>query len=325
MIRVAVLFLLVVITLGSAYYLVVQRHPQQVAQSHLLLGGLAAESQSLSKITIENAQGTLFAARKDSEQWLATHLDSVMRFPVDVEKLSAFVSALTQARIIEPKTAKASQYPLLGVEPVTQPDSQSTLITLASPTKQWRVLIGNLASSGLGRYVREPSQQQSYLINEAVSLPLTPNEWLMPDVIDAGLNTLQSVTIDSDPAFTLFREADGNWQLSENKLPLAYPGVLVHTLNDIVNFEYETVSPLIEQPSPDRLVRTIDISASDDKSLRLSIYNRPREEGYILILSGDLIDASMLEWQYGLTDFQARGLLSSKGDLLQQPQTPPGR
>lgn len=321
MTRVAMLFLLVLVTLGAAYYLVFERHAEQSTQSHLLLGGLAAQSQSLSQITIENSDGTLFRAQRNGEQWLATHLDTAMTFPVDVEQLASFVSALTQARIIEPKTSKAGRYALLGVEPVTQPGAQSTLLTIATETQQWRVLIGNLASSGLGRYVREPTQQKSYLIDESLTLPLTPYEWLLPDVIDAGLSTLASIVIDSDPAFTLSKGADGNWQLSENKLPLAYPGVLAHTLNDIVNFEYDSVQPLVKEPAAKTLARTIDITAEDSRTLRMAIY-RNNEDGYLLTLKGDLLSSSLTEWQFRLTDFQARGLLSAKADLLQQPVAP---
>ncbi len=323
MTRVVILFLLVIVTLGAGYYLIVEHHPEQTSQSHLLLGGLASQSNSLTQITIENTEGPLFKARREGEQWLATHLDSVMTFPVDVETLAGFVSALSQAHIIEPKTAKASRYALLGVEPVTQPGAQSTLLTIATGTQQWRVVLGNLASSGLGRYTREPSQQQSYLIDETLPLPLTPYEWLLPDVIDAGLTTLKSIVIDNDPAFTLYKDTDGNWQLSENKLPLAYPGVLAHTLNDIVNFEYDSVAPLINVPAAVQLRRTIDITAEDGKLLTMTLYQMDDDEGgYSLLLTGDLVAASLTEWMFRLTDFQARGLLTPKAELLQQPGSP---
>ena len=323
MTRVVILFLLVVVTLGAAYYLVFERHPDQTTESHLLLGGLASQSTKLTQVTVENAEGTLFKARREDEQWLATHLDSVMTFPVDVQKLAEFVSALTQAHIIEPKTAKASRYSLLGVEPVTQPGAQSTLLTIATDTQQWRVVIGNLASSGMGRYAREPSQQQSYLIDEVLSLPLTPYEWLLPDVINAGLSGLASIVIDNDPAFTLFKGSEGDWQLSENKLPLAYPGVLAHTLNDIVNFEYDSIEPLIETPAESQLRRTISITGEDGRVLTLRLYQmEDADGGYALTLNGDLVPATFTEWLYRLTDFQARGLLAPKADLLQQPGSP---
>ena len=56
MTRVVILFLLVIVTLGAGYYLVVERHPEQTSQSHLLLGGLASQSHSLTQITIENTE-----------------------------------------------------------------------------------------------------------------------------------------------------------------------------------------------------------------------------------------------------------------------------
>lgn len=323
MTRVVILFFLVIVTLGTAYYLAFERYPEQTVQTHRLLGGLASQSTALTQITIENANGTLFKARREGGQWLAMHLDDAMTFPVNVEKLAGFVSSLTQAHIIEPKTAITARYHLLGVEPITQPEAQSTLLTIATGQEQWRVVIGNLASNGVGRYVREPTQQQSYLIDQALSLPLTPYDWLLPDVIDAGLTSLNSIVIDNDPAFTLFKGADGNWQLSENSLPLAYPGVLAHTLNDIINFEFDSVEPKMDIPSASQISRTIDINAEDGKTLSMVLFKMDDADGgYALTLDGDLVPAAMTDWMYRLTDFQARGLLSPRADLLQEPVDP---
>lgn len=318
--RILVLCILALLTTGGAYYLAIERHSHSENQTHVLLGGLSESGKSLTKVVIENADGVLFSASLVEDKWLASHLDTVLTFPVDVVALSEFVGALTQAHIVEPKTAKASQYPKLGVEPVTQPGAQSTLITLVSDTQQWRILLGNLASSGLGSYVREPSQQRSYLINQSVQLPLTPFEWLQPDVIDTGLNDLDRITIDSDNAFTLSKSPEGEWELTNNSQPLAYPGVLAHTLNDIVNFEYEKVEVLVAEPDSKQKVRTIRLENTSGNSLEMTLYTRPEQEsGYVMTLHGDLLPSALLDWEYYLSDFQARGLLTKRDELLQQP------
>ncbi|MEC9260811.1 MAG: hypothetical protein VYD53_05700, partial [Pseudomonadota bacterium] len=101
------------------------------------------------------------------------------------------------------------------------------------------------------------------------------------------------------------------------------PGVLAHTLNDIVNFEYDSVEPLLNKPAETQIRRTIDITAEDGKLLTLTLYQMDDDEGgYSLLLAGDLVAASLTEWMFRLTDFQARGLLTPKAELLQQPGSP---
>lgn len=319
--RILVLVILALLSTGGAYYLAIERHSQSDNQTRVLLGGLSESGKNLTKVVIENADGVLFSASRAEDKWLATHMDTVLSFPVDVSALSEFVSALTQAHIVEAKTAKASQYPKLGLEPVTQPGAQSTLITLVSDTQQWRILIGNLATSGLGSYVREPSQQSSYLINQNIQLPLTPFEWLKPDVIDIGLNDLERIVIDNDGAFTLTKSQQGEWELSDNNQPLAYPGVLAHTLNDIVNFEYEKVEVLVVAPDAAQKVRSIRLENASGNSLEMNLYARQEPaSGYLMTLTGDLLTTALQDWEYYLSDFQARGLLTKREELLQQPQ-----
>lgn len=319
--RIITLLILAIVTTGGAYYLAVERNKDDVSQTHLLLGGLSEGGTKLTRIVIENTDGVLFSASLADEQWLTSHLDTVLTFPADVDALSEFVSSLTAARIVEPKTAKASQYPKLGVEPVTQPGAQSTLITLVSDTQQWRVLVGNMASSGIGSYVREPSQQRSYLIDKNVQLPLTFYEWLKPDVIDIGLNDLSRIMIDKDETFTIVKTPEGEWELNDNRLPLAYPGVLAHTLNDIVNFEYEKVAVLVTEPASSDHVRLIQLQNPAGESLNINLYHQnEQQDGYLLTLHGELASPEIKDWMFYLSDFQARGLLTLRSELLQQPE-----
>ena len=55
----------------------------------------------------------------------------------------------------------------------------------------------------------------------------------------------------------------------------------------------------------------------------MTLYQMDDDEGgYALLLAGDLVAASLTEWMFRLTDFQARGLLTPKAELLQQPGGP---
>ena len=81
-------------------------------------------------------------------------------------------------------------------------------------------------------------------------------------------------------------------------------------------------SPL-SLPAAAQLRRTIDITAEDGKLLTMTLYQMDDDEGgYSLLLAGDLVAASLTEWMFRLTDFQARGLLTPKAELLQQPGSP---
>lgn len=314
--RLVVLVISACLTVGSAYFLAVYRHAGDAAQSQLLFGGLSDNALNLFNVKVENNQGVIFSATKEGNQWMATHLDSLMRFPADVSKLANFVNELTQARILEPKTALAKQYSQLGVEPITKPGANSTLITISSQTEQWKVLLGNLSSSGVGRYVREPSQPKSYLIDKQLELPITSADWLTPNVVNIGLADLDEVIISGQDSFTLAKTATNEWELQDNELPLAYPGVLVHTLNDIINFEYESVSPYVNPLNSADLVRSIRLNTQGNY-LDMAIYsNAEQGGGYLMRVTGDLQLQNVQDWLIHLTDFQGRGLLSAKSELV---------
>ena len=325
--RIIVLAILVVMSLAGAYYLTVVKSTANNAPAHVLLGGLEENAALLNAVTIETAEGVVFSARRDQDQWVATHLDSLLTFPVNLDELSGFVSQLTQATVLEAKTAKASQYSRLGVEPVTQPGAQSTLITLATESKQWRVLMGNLASSGMGRYVREPSQQRSYLIDKPLELPVGNADWLLRQIISLSVNSLSEVRVEGKEPYTLTRNDSGDWQLFDVAVSeLAYPGILSQTLNDIVNMSYDDVRVRLPEEVLGKAVQSVTLR-NDTNELAIKLYNaRKGETGYRVIIqpvSGDgaiWTPHGIENWVFKLTDFQARGLLSQRSDLIKSPE-----
>lgn len=326
--RIVVLSVLVILSLGGAYYLTMYRGQADSAPAHVLLGGLEENASALTAVTIENAEGVVFSARREQNQWFATHLDSMLTFPVDMTALSDFVSELTQATVLEGKTAKASQYSRLGVEPVTQPGSQGTLITLASATQQWRVLLGNLASSGMGRYVREPSQQRSYLIDKPLALPVGNADWLTKQLITVSVNTLSEVIVDGQEPFTLFNNNEnGEWQLFDVAASeLAYPGILSQTLNDIVNVNYDDMRARMPEEVLGEPIQSITLSGNN-QTLSLSVFAKQQDaSGYLVSIAHEAdgetpwTPEGIENWVFELTDFQARGLLTLRSDLIRAPE-----
>ncbi len=326
--RIIVLSILVVLSVSGAYYLTAIRGQSATVPAHVLLGGLEENAASLTTVTIETAEGIVFSARKKQDQWVATHLDSMLTFPVDMTALSDFVSELTQAKVLEAKTAKANQYPRLGVEPVSQPGSQGTLVTLASDTKQWRVLLGNLASSGMGRYVREPSQQRSYLIDKPLELPVGNADWLARQVISVSANALSEMVVDGPEPFTLLRSDNGDWQLFDVATSeLVYPGILAQTLNDVVNMSYDDVRARLPDEALGEVVQSITLKSSEQALSILVFQAGEGTTGYVVTMSienesaNDWVYSGIDNWVFQLTDFQARGLLTHRSDLIKTPDT----
>jgi predicted Rdx family selenoprotein len=318
-VRVLVLLLLVVIACGGAYYLTVKPNQQSDDVDYVLLGELAQYATELESVTIENSQGILFSAKRDGQQWLGTHLDSLMTVPINREKLAQLVNTLSQARVLEAKTAKPEYYARLGVEGVDSANGQSTLLTLRTTNKQWSLLIGNIATSGLGHYAREPKQRRSYLINQVIDLPVSRADWLIPKVLDINSRDLTRVVMSGPDPIELHQDASG-WQLTDRQgeEALVYPDVLNQLVNDLLGFNYSDIEPYTRVWQGLTPQHTIVINLKDSRSLRFALYRSEDSQDVAIYIDGTAAPEWVTNWVFIANQFEAGALLKQRQDLLRQ-------
>lgn len=308
---------------------------------------LRSKAAQVDRITIENADGTLLAAKKQGSNWLATHFEG---YPVATQSLSELLQTLVQAKNVEPKTAREDRYVRLGVEPVTEPNATSVLVSLYSgATKVMSVLVGNSAANG-NAYIRKPTEKQSWLINSAISLPFSNTEWLAQPVLDVPVESVLSL---AKLSLTQEQAEKAEWEISRanagdeegnnesdftfspmpEKATLKYPTVLQNGVNTLLSMEFEGLKPIAE-PNPDAATAIYRITLTtgetlavhlteqeNEKWLRFTSYVPPQqqedESKRSLVLQPD---HPVFKWQYRISDYNAGQWHKTPEDFFDLPE-----
>lgn len=236
------IFLIVVAFAGIYFLLSGQQSQPQGAQP--LFNDLAEKANSLDSIMVENFQGVIFSANQQNGNWVSQVEGVDFPYPVDEAKLAALVSDLVEGKLIEAKTAKQENYPLLGISDIDSQDSMATLVSLKAGELEWKLLIGNKATSGNGSYVRMPDEQQSWLIDKVLSPPTQQIDLLRQPILDITADDIQSVKREGTQQWMFSRVSDTD-QFVLNSLPegreVKYEGILSGFVNNLVGAKFEQI------------------------------------------------------------------------------------
>lgn len=325
MTRTAILLILVILTVGGAYWVSRDNPDPRQSAEYELLSDFSALASSVNAVTVTDAQGVVFAATQVNGDWMATHINANQPFPVDRQALGELVSTLRQASVVEAKTASASYYPRLGVEPLSAADAQGTLVELGTGKQQWALIVGNPAGNGMGHYVREQQDATSYLIDAHVPLPSSATDWLIKEVLP--FNAAEVAEIDITPAnnrkVTLTRNGDEltapwRWQQQPKDRSLSYPGVLAQSVADIVELRYSAVAPFVQEQWAQReQLVTVRITLKSGSEIGAYLAAGDAAGTYRIWFSTQDNPQWVSNWVFELNEFQAAPFLLVAEDLLQ--------
>ncbi len=121
-------------------------------------------------------------------------------YPADWSVLRPLLADLSQAEVVEEKTANPEFYHRLGVEDPMQEGADSRLIEFPGNEALPAVIVGNRAQGREGQYLRLQDEARSVLVDRAITLPLAASGWLESEIVDISDDDVLSVTI---------RHADG--------------------------------------------------------------------------------------------------------------------
>ena len=321
--RIIVLAVLVVATLSASVYLYQRDMPEDLAPEKVLLGELVASANLLNQVAIESADGVVFEAVKDGDNWVATHLDASLTFPVSEQAMKDLVSALSQARVVEEKTANPNLYSKLGVEGLDSADAQASLVRLSSPNKQWRLLIGNIASSGIGHFVRQPNQARSFLIDQTIELPLTRVDWLDNTINVVDMENIVTITWSQNRTneLTIRRneQDDTQWVLEEmtaSELP-TYPEVFAAQVDKIQKLQFNDVKVSLPEDVVGQPSYGITLTDSQGFQYEYKLFGGQDDNGYQLYISSDDKELWTSYWLFDIDSFESSVFKLSRQDLVQ--------
>lgn len=310
----------------------------------IFLPPLAASLDTIGEVTVVKANGeTVATLAKRPDSWVVT---SAHDYAANVAKLRQALVALSEATVLEEKTANAEFYSRLGVEDVTGANAAGLRVAITADGREVaNVILGN-AEGARYRYVRRAGEAQSFLIDRNPDFPRTTAQWLDSQIIDVRSDRVQQVTIThadgevvsigkTGPELTNFEVAnvpDGR--------ELLYPGVANVIGNALRELNLEDVEPAAS-PAPQGATATVEYRTFDGLVVRVTGIKTEDSSWIALEASAaaeppapaadgaapqpdpaaeaERINARVGAWRYKIAGFQYDQMTRRMGDLLKAP------
>lgn len=175
--------------------------PDDKGPREALIPALASRAAELAALEISREKETVRLANKDG-RWV---YESGEGYPVDEAKARELVLALTEARLVERKTARPDRHDLLGLGDYTAPGTGARLLKLrnAKGDVLGEIILGRPAydmmeASKGGTYVRRPGEDQTWLADRPLQVSLSIRDWVKTRLIDLDVKSIKSIRIERE-------------------------------------------------------------------------------------------------------------------------------
>lgn len=168
-----------------------------------VLPGLESALNDVTQIRITKTGNTAATLDRRATDWLVGERG----YPADSGKLRKLLLDLGSLQAVERKTSIARNYPVLGVEDVSQPKATGARIDIIAPGKTWSLIVGHSMGAN-DCYVRVVNSSQSLLASPLVLVDADPKLWLEPTILDVAQARVSEIDErpSKGPGFTASRE-----------------------------------------------------------------------------------------------------------------------
>jgi len=163
-----------------------------------VFAGLADKFNDVGAISVQDKDKTL-TIKREGEDWVLT--DRSM-YVASAESVRDVLIGLSELRLKEGKTEKKDLYSKLAVEDVTEKDAQSRLLTVKdkSGSVLASLIVGRetdqiAGASDVGRYIRKPGEQRSWLAEGRLQVPGAVKDWVTPEFLDVTNKRINTVNV----------------------------------------------------------------------------------------------------------------------------------
>ena len=187
-----------------------------VPPGQLAFPNLASKLPDAASLEVVHRGATLKLTRNGTAWGVADRNN----YPAEPGKVRELTTALTELKLIEPRTANPDDYARLGVEDAQGKDATSTLVrvldgkgaAIAEVTLGHRRNGANGAGDGL--YVRRGGEAQAWLAEGQASAGADAMDWIDSAIADIGADKVASVTVARDGQTLSFTRKDGAMTLT---------------------------------------------------------------------------------------------------------------
>ncbi len=310
--------------------------PATAATGQLLLPDLASRVDQLASIVIIGAgDRTIATLDRQNDHWTVRERDG---YPANVAQIRDTLSALAEARIVEPKTANERFYDRLGVESVALEDATGTAVALIAGDETTTVIIGDMAAAGQ-RFVRLADAAESYQIDRDPAPATEIGRWLDARILDLPNDRVQQVAIRhvaadeaADEVLTLHRASADQTNFTVEPIPdgreLLYPGVGNTVAGALRNLRLEdveraamTADAVVEYRTFDGLIIVVEGMRDGERAFatfRAEVDVEVAGDALAARQSeAEAINARVAGWRYVLPGFQYDQIARRIADMLQ--------
>lgn len=180
-----------VVALAGGWYFGTATTPREhvaVDAGKLMFPNLAPRLQQAAKIEVVHQAKTMEIDKRPDGGW---GLADRAGYPVQEPKLRGMLTALTELRLVEPRTSDPAQFARLGVENPDAPNSNSNLLRVLDGAGKpiVSVIVGHRRVRTQGNvpdqvYVRRPDDDQTWLAEGSLQVDAEPTLWFDRDVMN---------------------------------------------------------------------------------------------------------------------------------------------
>lgn len=335
----AILVVLALIALGAGWYFGIATEPPAdtaVGSGQLMFPDLASHLAGATEVELQHGASTLRIVKNaGTGDWGLAERGG---YPIDVAKLHGLLTALTELRLTEKRTADPGELSRLGLEDPTGKDATSTLVQVLDKSGHPIAALvaghsrvrteGNLPADV---YVRRPDEKQTWLAEGKLDVDTDALTWLDRDLMDIKPARIASVTVThGDAQLKLVRAGD---KLTMQD-PADHPKLDDEHVDDVQRalelLSLEDVRPDKDAPTGDALGTAV--FTTDDG---LSITATPTKAGSDLWVrfaatgadkasaEAAKLNARLAGWTYEIGSWKQKALIPTLDDLKAAPPPAP--
>ena len=185
---------------------------QGYSAGRLMFPDLAPRLQDAARIEITHQDKTTTLARH-GDAW---GLEDRGGYVVQAAKLRGMLTALTELRLVEPRTADPAQFNRLGLEDPNAKEGTANLLRVLDAKGQpiVAVIVGHRRVRTQGNvpeqvYVRRPDDSQAWLAEGSLQVDADPQQWLDRDILSIDHARIAKVAVThGDAALEFAREGE---------------------------------------------------------------------------------------------------------------------
>jgi hypothetical protein len=303
-----------------------------VDAGQLMFPGLAPKLKDATKIEVVH-QGKPMTIALLNGQWGLTDRGG---YRVQETKLRGMLTALTELRLVEPRTSDPTEFSRLGVEDPAAPGSNANLLRVldASGKPMVEVIVGHRRVRTQGNvpeqvYVRRPGDNQAWLAEGNLEVDSDPQLWLDRDIMNidhAQIAKVVSTRGDQTLAFT--RDGD---KLALTT-PADHPKLDDYKLDDVDRalelLTFQEVKPATE-PAGDEAGHAV-FTTSDGLVVTATVFHADKDLWARFTVTGadkskaeaDRLAARLTGWSYQIGSWKEKSLVPALDDLKAAPEKP---